>query len=425
MVQSNKPFVYFRGEIMPVCYNNLWKLLIDKNMNKTDLKEASGVSFNVMARMSKNETISIESIEKICYALSCDIGDIMEIVRPTLITKRFTTIELFAGAGGLALGIENAGFDTIALIEFDKDAADTLKCNRPQWNVINDDIANISCLNLNEYFDLQEGELDLLSGGAPCQSFSYAGKRLGLEDARGTLFYHYAKFLEQLQPKMFLFENVRGLLTHDKGRTYRTITEIFENTGYTIHKKVLNAWDYGVAQKRERLITIGIRNDLTDKIDFEFPVPHKYKPVLRDILLDCPPSEGTPYSEYKRKIFELVPPGGYWRDIPEDIAKEYMKSCWYMEGGRTGILRRLSLDEPSLAVLTSPSQKQTDRCHPIEARPFTIRENARCQSFPDEWVFKGSVGSQYKQVGNAVPVNLAYDIAKEIKKSLEELKCGI
>lgn len=158
---------------------------------------------------------------------------------------------------------------------------------------------------------------------------------------------------------MFLFENVRGLLTHDKGRTYKTICGIFESTGYKIQKAVLNAWDYGVAQKRERLITIGIRNDLTEEIHFAFPKPHDYKPVLRDILNDVPPSAGTPYSEYKRKIFELVPPGGYWRDIPEEIAKEYMKSCWYMEGGRTGILRRLSLDEPSLTVLTSPSQKQT------------------------------------------------------------------
>lgn len=406
---------------MAVCYNNLWKLLIDRNMNKTDLKEAAGISFNVMARMGKNETISFDSIEKICTVLDCDIGDIIEIVKPKKELKKPKTIELFAGAGGLALGIERAGFDTIGLIEFDKDASDTLRANRPEWRVINDDIANISCQDLKECFNLQKGELDLLSGGAPCQSFSYAGKRLGLEDARGTLFYHYAKFLEQLQPKMFLFENVKGLLTHDKGRTYKTITDIFESTGYTIQKKVLNAWDYGVAQKRERLITIGIRNDLVDRIHFEFPKPHEYKPVLRDILLDCPKSEGTPYSEYKRKIFELVPPGGYWRDIPEDIAKEYMKSCWYMEGGRTGILRRLSLDEPSLAVLTSPSQKQTDRCHPLEARPFTIRENARCQSFPDEWVFKGSIGSQYKQVGNAVPVNLAYDIAKEIKIALEEV----
>ena len=132
----------------------------------------------------------------------------------------FTTIELFAGAGGLALGVESAGFDTIGLIEFDKDAADTLKRNRPEWNVINDDIANISCLDLEKYFCIKKGELSLLSGGAPCQAFSYAGKRLGLEDARGTLFYHYAVFLEKLQPKMFLFENVRGLLTHDHGKTY-------------------------------------------------------------------------------------------------------------------------------------------------------------------------------------------------------------
>lgn len=408
---------------MAVRYNNLWKLLIDKNMNKTDLKEAAGISFNVMARMSKNETISFESIEKICYALNCNIGDIIEIVKESEIktARKYTTIELFAGAGGLALGIEKAGFDTLGLIEFDRDASDTLKCNRPEWKVINDDIANISCLDLPEYFNLEIGELDLLSGGAPCQSFSYAGKRLGLEDARGTLFYHYAKFLEQLQPKMFLFENVKGLISHDKGKTYRVITDIFQSCGYSIKYKVLNAWDYGVAQKRERLITIGIRNDLTDKITFDFPAPHKYKPILRDILLDCPKSEGSSYSEYKRKIFELVPPGGYWRDIPEDIAKEYMKSCWYMEGGRTGILRRLSLDEPSLAVLTSPSQKQTDRCHPLEARPFTIRENARCQSFPDDWQFCGSIGSQYKQVGNAVPVNLAYEIALQIKKSLEEV----
>ena len=407
---------------MAICYNNLWKLLIDKKMNKTDLKEAAGISFNVIAKMGKNETVSFESIEKICYALNCNIGDIIEIINNKDIEvkkKNYKSIELFAGAGGLALGIEKAGFDTIGLIEIDKDASDTLKCNRPEWRVINEDIANISSLDLKEYFNVSDGELDLLSGGAPCQSFSYAGKRLGLEDARGTLFYHYAKFLEKLQPKMFLFENVKGLLTHNHGRTYKTITDIFESTGYTIQKQVLNAWDYGVAQKRERLITIGIRKDLSGKISFNFPEPHEYKPILRDILLDCPKSEGTKYSEYKRKIFELVPPGGYWRDIPENIAKEYMKSCWYMEGGRTGILRRLSLDEPSLTVLTSPSQKQTDRCHPLEARPFTVRENARCQSFPDNWKFCGRIGSQYKQVGNAVPVNLAYEIAKKIKESLE------
>ena len=157
----------------------------------------------------------------------------------------FTTIELFAGAGGLALGIEKAGFQTLALIEFDKDAADTLKKNRPGWNVICDDIANLSPLDLPKYFNLRVGELDLLSGGAPCQAFSYAGKRLGLEDARGTLFYHYAVFLQKLQPKTFLFENVRGLLTHDNGRTYKTILNVFTDSGYTIQKQLLNAWNYG------------------------------------------------------------------------------------------------------------------------------------------------------------------------------------
>ena len=125
--------------------------------------------------------------------------------------KKFKTLELFAGAGGLALGLERANFEPLALIEIDKDAADTLKLNRPNWNVINDDIAKISPLNLEIFFDLRRSELDLLSGGAPCQAFSYAGKRLGLDDARGTLFYHYAVFLQKLQPKIFLFENVRGL----------------------------------------------------------------------------------------------------------------------------------------------------------------------------------------------------------------------
>ncbi len=329
-----------------------------------------------------------------------------------------TVIELFAGAGGLALGLEKAGFHSLGLVEFDRYACDTLRKNRPNWNVIHDDIANISSKDLTEVFGIAKGELDLLSGGAPCQAFSYAGKKLGLEDTRGTLFYHYALFLKQLQPKVFLFENVRGLLSHDNGRTYQIMKQVFKETGYSIQEKVLNAWDYGVPQKRERLIVLGVREDLEDTITISYPEVHSYKPVLRDILLDVPDSEGMRYSKEKEAIFALVPQGGYWRDIPEEIAKPYMKSCWEMGGGRTGILRRMSLDEPSLTVLTSPSQKQTERCHPLENRPFTIRENARCQTFPDEWIFEGSIMQQYKQIGNAVPVNLAYEVGKEIQKGL-------
>lgn len=337
----------------------------------------------------------------------------------------FRTIELFAGAGGLALGLEQAGILNIGLVEIDKDAAGTLKHNRPNWNVINDDIEIVAKKDLEKEFNVLKYELDLISGGAPCQSFSYAGKRLGLEDIRGTMFYHYATFLKKLQPKMFLFENVRGLKTHDKGRTFNTINSIFEEQGYIVETNLLNAWDYGVAQKRERIIMIGIRMDLYSKVSFNFPKKHVYKPVLRDVLKDVPKSDGAKYSQKKREIFKLVPAGGYWRDIDEEIAKEYMQKCWYMEGGRTGILRRLSFDEPSLTVLTSPQMKQTERCHPLENRPFTIRENARIQSFPDDWKFIGGIGSRYRQIGNAVPCNLAKEIGIEIIKTLKEIEKNV
>ena len=333
------------------------------------------------------------------------------------------SIELFAGAGGLALGLEQAGFEHIGLVEFDKSAANTLMLNRPHWKVLCEDIALVSERDLELEFSIKKGELDLLSGGAPCQSFSYAGKRLGLQDVRGTMFYHYATFLQKLQPKMFLFENVKGLLTHDQGKTFKTILDIFEEQGYKTVYRVLNAWDYGVPQKRERLITIGIRSDLVEKCSFNFPKQHDYKPTLRDVQLDVNPSkeECDRYSTYKESVFALVPPGGYWRDIDPEIAKAYMKTCWFMGGGRTGILRRIGLDEPSLTVLTNPGMKQTDRCHPLEVRPFSYRENARIQTFPDTWGFYGKLSEKYKQVGNAVPVNLAKEIGLEIKKTLEEI----
>lgn len=338
--------------------------------------------------------------------------------------KKYTSIELFAGAGGLALGLEQAGFEHIGLIEIDKNACYTLKHNRPYWNILHEDVENISNRNLEEVFNINKYDLDLLSGGSPCQSFSYAGKRLGLEDTRGTMFYHYATFLKKLQPKIFLFENVKGLLSHDKGKTFEVIHNIFQDEGYSIKYKVLNALDYGVAQKRERLIVLGIRNDLKENINFNFPNKYDKILVLKDILKNVPESDGAKYSKEKEKIFSLVPPGGYWKDIDPEIAKEYMKTCWNMGGGRTGILRRLSMDEPSLTVLTTPQMKQTERCHPIEVRPFNVRENARIQSFPDDWEFIGTTASKYKQIGNAVPVNLAKEIGLEIIKSLNNYNDG-
>lgn len=332
--------------------------------------------------------------------------------------KNRKCIELFAGAGGLALGLEQAGFEEVALIEIDKTACETLKLNRPKWNVLNEDIVEVSKRDLLKEFNLKEGELDLISGGYPCQSFSYAGKKLGLDDVRGTMFYYYAEFIKQLKPKIFFAENVKGLTTHDGGKTIETMINVFEDLGYKVEWKVLNAWDYGVAEKRQRVVIIGIRKDLTDKVKFEYPIPHEYKPVLRDVLKDVPESVGAKYPEKKKKVFDLVPPGGYWRDLPDDVAKEYMKSCYYMGGGRTGIARRLSWDEPSLTLTCSPMMKQTDRCHPDESRPFTTREYARIQSFPDNWNFAGKMNDIYKQIGNAVPVNLAKCVGESIMTAL-------
>ncbi len=346
-----------------------------------------------------------------------------EIIPIKINSKRFNVVELFAGAGGLALGLEQAGFNTKLAVEIDKWAVNTLKRNRPHWNIVEGDIQQISKEGIKSYLKDDE-EIDLLSGGYPCQSFSYAGKRLGLEDIRGTLFYDFAESLRQLRPKMFFAENVKGLATHDKGKTLQVMIDVFQEIGYHVDYKVLNALDYGVAQKRQRIIIIGTRLDIKEKInqDFKFPEPYTYRLYLKDILKDVPQSECAKYNDKKKEIFKHVNPGGCWRDLPDDIAREYMKASYFMGGGRTGIARRLSWNEPGLTVLCSPSQKQTDRCHPDELRPFSIRENARIQSFPDNWIFEGSLSEQYKQIGNAVPVNLAKEIGLSIKRYLYQLE---
>ena len=325
--------------------------------------------------------------------------------------KPITDIELFTGTGGLALGLEQAGIKGVEFVEFNHAACNTLRRNRPNWNVVESDIHAVD-------FTSYCGMVDLVSGGAPCQAFSYAGKKLGFGDTRGTLFAEFARCVNEVSPKMFLFENVRGLLSHDKGRTFDTICHVFEGLGYHVQYKVMNACYYGVGQKRERVIVIGIRNDLIDKISFEYPVPDMQWTTLRDVLQNVPASACQAYSQKKQEVMKLVPPGGCWVDLPDDVARAYMGNSYFSGGGRRGIARRIAWDEPCLTLTTSPSQKQTERCHPDETRPFTVREYARIQSFPDDWQFEGTISEQYKQIGNAVPVELARRIGLQIVKAL-------
>lgn len=320
----------------------------------------------------------------------------------------YTSIELFDGAGGTALGLENAGIEHVLLNENDARACATLRRNRPQWNVIEDDVRNIT---------FKRGQADIVQGGFPCQTFSYAGKKLGFHDIRGTLFFEFARCVKEVRPKIAIGENVRGLLKHDNGRTLQAMVSVLIQLGYWVRYRVLRSQYFDVPQKRERLIIIGVRKDAN--IPIAFPKEQDYIITLRDALKDCPSSEGQAYPLRKRKILERIPPGGYWRDLPEALQKEYMGASYFMGGGKTGMARRLSWDEPSLTLTCSPAQKQTERCHPEETRPLTVREYARIQTFPDSWRFSGSVAQQYKQIGNAVPVNLGFHLGQSVIAMLD------
>jgi DNA (cytosine-5)-methyltransferase 1 len=335
--------------------------------------------------------------------------------------KEYTVIELFAGAGGLALGLESAGLKCVALNELSHNAAETLRFNRPNWNVIEGDIKNISFPHL-------KGQIDVVTGGFPCQAFSYAGKRLGFQDARGTLFYEFARIIKETMPPICIGENVRGLLNHEKGKTLAGMISILDEIGYRVlQPRILKAIYFNTPQKRERLVIVGIRKDID--VDFHYPSPNiKEIFTLSDALkkgklykTDVPKSNGTKYPKRKKEIIDMVPPGGYWRDLPLEIQKEYMQKSFFLGGGKTGMARRISWNEPSLTLTCSPAQKQTERCHPDETRPFTVREYARIQTFPDEWQFAGPITDQYKQIGNAVPVNLGKAIGESIISFLEKV----
>jgi DNA (cytosine-5)-methyltransferase 1 len=326
-------------------------------------------------------------------------------------TSAKTFIEVCAGAGGLSKGFMDNGFIPLLLNDFDKHCCNTLLQNHPEANVFHGSMTDI---DLTQYKNMN---VDVLMGGVPCQSFSQAGKRLGIEDERGKLMMSFIKMVAAIEPKVFLIENVKGLATHNNGDTLKYIIEELVKIGlYNIQYSVLNANDYGVPQNRERLIIIGTRNDL--ECEFEYPAVQDVKPVLKDVLTDCPTSIGAVYKEEKRELFDKIPQGGCWVNLPEDLQKSYLGNSYMSGGGKRGILKRLDMEKPSLTLLTTPSQKQTERCHPLETRPLQTLEYARIQTFPDDYKFSGSMNQIYKQIGNAVPVNLASAIAKQVKKVL-------
>ena len=314
-----------------------------------------------------------------------------------------TFIEVFSGCGGLSTGLIKAGFRPLLLIDNVKDCVKTLQLNHPNTDIKQMDVTKI---HLNNY----KGKVHILAGGIPCQSWSYAGKRLGLEDSRGNLFIDFIRLIKECDPNIFIIENVHGLLTHNKGKTFNILKKLLTiDDIYNIDYKLLNSNDYDVPQKRKRVFIIGTKKE--KKLLYTFPEPFNIGTTLKDAFKDIPKSsEGSTYPLKKIELFRKIPQGGCWINLNIEEQKEYLGKSMESGGGKRGILRRLSMNEASLTLLTTPSQKQTERCHPTEDRPLNIIEYARIQTFPDDYKFYGSKSSKYKQIGNAVPVNLSYHI---------------
>lgn len=324
----------------------------------------------------------------------------------------YTFIEVCAGAGGLGLGFLEAGFTPILVNEIDKNCCKTLRENHPDMHIVEQDMQS---LDLDQY----AGKVDALIGGVPCQSFSVLGRKKGLDDPRGQLILQFGELIRICKPKIFMIENVKGLVTHMKGKTFASVIDLLKKDGdYNVVYKVLNAKDFGVPQSRERVFIVGVRIDIQKS--FIFPTPLQDKICLRDVLTNVPYSKGILYSPKMRLLMELIPEGGNWCDLPEDKQRLCVTEKYIKSGGCNGICKRLSMDGICPTLTTSPNTKLTGRGHPTENRPLTIREYARIQTFPDTYSFVGGVGSQYKQIGNAVPVKLAYAMATQIMELISQ-----
>lgn len=364
-----------------------------------------------------------------------------------MINNQPISISLFTGAYGLDLGLEQAGFITVSVVEKDIHAIETIARNRPflEQSAIPREIEQVTAQELLEEGGkalglgrpLQPGEVDLITGGPPCQPFSTAGKRGSVLDPRGSLFMDFIRIVKEVQPRFFLMENVKGLLSAPlrhrpinqrgkgypslrkdeiKGAALEVVISEMKNIDYQVIYNVLEAADYGVPQTRERVIFMGSRD--SESVTFPLPKYSKYGknlPKWRTLkdglkgLVDSEP-EFIPYSENRLKYLKLLKAGQNWKNLPEDLKQEAMGGAYHSGGGKVGFYRRLSWDKPSPTITASPNQKATDMCHPVELRCLTVRESAKIQTFPDDWIFYGSTLSKYKQIGNAVPVLLSKEI---------------
>ena len=364
------------------------------------------------------------------------MGTIMKYEQYSKYYDNRDVISLFSGAMGLDIGLAKAGLNVVIGQDFDASCVKTMRANGHK--VLEGDIREIEPQQLLILTGLHIGEPFLICGGPPCQPFSTAGKRLGINDPRGSLFMDFIRMIDYIRPRFFVMENVKGIMSaplkhvplaerdeKDPEQRLGTVLDVilseFNKLGYKTVYGVLDAVNYGVPQFRERFVLIGSR----DNEDIFLPIPTHFqmhqnqeyqwqsvRSVIEDLEFDS--GECATLSDERLKFLKMVPQGGNWRDLPEDIIPIAMGGAYTSGGGKVGFYRRLSYDQPSPTVVTSPVQKATMMCHPTQNRPLSVKEYARIQQFPDNWIFTGTTAAKYRQIGNAVPVGLAEAIGKAV-----------
>lgn len=345
-------------------------------------------------------------------------------------------ISLFSGAMGLDIGLKQAGLNIAIGQDFDAACVATMQANGHE--VVGGDIREIDPAELLKKTGLHQGEPFLICGGPPCQPFSTAGKRLGINDPRGSLFMDFIRMIDYIRPRFFIMENVKGITSaplkhvtnakrdeNDPEQKLGTVLDVilseFHKLGYKTVCGVLDAVNYGVPQFRERFVLIGSR----DQEEVFLPLPTHFQThqcsscrwsTLRDAISDIEldPGECAAFSKERLAYLKLVPEGENWKSLPSEVVESAMGGAYESGGGKVGFYRRLSYSQPSPTLVTSPVQKATMMCHPTQDRSLSIREYARIQQFPDDWIFSGTTAEQYRQIGNAVPVGLAVALGQAV-----------
>lgn len=356
-------------------------------------------------------------------------------------TSQYNVISLFSGAMGLDLGVEKAGFRIRVCNEINHFAAETIRRNS-EIPVIEADICSTDSNKLLEIAGLDREQVTMIIGGPPCQAFSTAGRQRSMADMRGNLIIQYLRVLSDIRPPYFIMENVRGLLSaklnaelpgfseysdtvNQKGSVLNFLISEFRKLGYNISHALLNAANYGVPEKRERLVIIG---HIGERVPLPSPT-HSEKGLygtkpwvtLQEAIGDMENREDLRYIPLRKRTLPYISKlsaGQNWRNLSADDAREAMGKAYDLSGGKTGFLRRLSFSQPSPTLVTQPTMPATLLCHPTKLRPLSVEEYARIQQFPDSWIFEGSLIEIYKQIGNAVPIGLGYAVANQVMRHI-------